>query len=226
MSGTGDASQQAMARRRVNSLLQPTLTAFGFKRKRDCYEIELAEQVVGVVCFGVGSVDPIEIFFTVGVRFIDLEELAGHLQGISGNGDGWTLGARLCDLKSATTAKRPTVRLTGTDGDIATIAQVVDDIQSDGVPFMREWADRSKLIDYMKNALDERVRANCYVTDPATTLPVALATIGRVDEGLSVVRRTASSLAEIKNRGYVYSYSKFAAAYEDFAASAGAGVKP
>ena len=217
MSGAGNARQLAMARRHVNSLLQPALTALGFKRKRDCYELELAEQVVGVVCFGVGNVDPIEIYVTVGVRFIELEGLAGHLQGLSGAGDGWTLGTRLCDLKLGTATKRPTVRLSGTDSDIATIAQVVDDIQCDGVPFMQEWADLTKLIDHMKHALDERIRGNCYVTDPATTLPVALATIGRLDEGLDVVRRTVSSLAGMKNRGYAHSYSRFAAAYEEFA---------
>jgi hypothetical protein len=216
MSDAGDAKQQAMARRHVNALLQPALTACGFRRKRDCYELELAEQVAGVVCFGVGSVDPVEVYVTVGVRFIELEELASHLQGISGTSDGWTLGTRLCDLNSATTPKRSSVRLTGTDGDSATIAQLVDDIQSYGVPFMQEWADLSKLIEYMKHALNERIRGTCYVTDPATTLPVALATIGRADEGLDVIRRMAFSLEGMKNRGYAYSYLKFAAAYEDF----------
>jgi len=217
MSGAGDAKRQGLARRHVNSLLEPALVALGFRRKRDCYELALSEQVVGVVCFGIGSVDPVEIYVTIGVRFIELEELADRLQGLSGAGDGWTVGARLCDLNSASAIRRPTVRLSGADDDRAMIASLVDDIRSYGVPFMHEWSNLSKLIDYMKHALDERVLGTGYVTDLATTLPVALATIGRVDEGLDVVRRTASSLAGLKNRGYAYSCSKFAAAYEDLA---------
>lgn len=218
MSGEDDAKRREIARRHVDSLLRPALAALGFGRRRDCYELELSAQVLAVVCFGVGSVDPVEIYVTVGVRFTQLEDLANRLQGVSGASAGWTVGGRLCDLTSTNAATRSTLRLRGTEaGDRATIAQLVDDIRVFGVPFMHGWADLSKLINYMKHALDDRMRDAGHVTDPATTLPVALATIGRADEGLDVVRRTVSSLAELKNRGYAYSYSRFAAAYEDFA---------
>jgi hypothetical protein len=213
MLGEDDARLQA-ARRRVTSLIQPTLETYGFRRKSDSFELDLSESAVGVLCLGIGAVDPIEVYVTVGVRFFEIEELASRLHGSPVPTDGWTVGARLCDLYPASGSRTSTVRLFGTDADHETVSQLLDDVRTYGVPFMREWSDLSRLIDYMKRFFENGDRQTAYVTDPATTLPVALALIGKAEDGLEIVRRTVASLADLKNRGYAYSYSRFAAAYE------------
>jgi len=220
MSNAANVKQQGRARRYVNSLLRPAISIDGFRQVGDCFELELSKQVVGVLSIGIGALDPLEIFVSVGVRFDEVESLTNRLHGVADSGGGWTIGARLCDLVDSS-VKRPTVRLDQTAADQAAVAQLVDDLRHYGIPFMHEWSSLSKLVDHIATTLAQTPQTTRYVTDPSTTLPVAMALIGREKEGLAVVRRTVASLAEIKNRGYAASYLRFAAAYEEFISGKG-----
>src|SRR5688572_20416946 len=98
MVGENNERLQQAALRRVSGLMQKALHDYGFTRQGDCLELELSQHAVGVLCLGIGAIDPVEVYATVGVRFREIETLANRLQGINRQGEGWTIGVRLGDL--------------------------------------------------------------------------------------------------------------------------------
>lgn len=95
------------------------------------------------------------------------------------------------------------------------MSEVVQDLEHYGLPFMKKWSDLSTLIHHMRRMLDGESGAERYVTDPSTTLPVALILCGQEKEARAIVRETVASLPLIKNRGYAMTYSRFAEALEN-----------
>lgn len=190
---------------------------WGFHRNAGRFETKLTDQTVGVLCMGVSAVNPIDVSFVVGVRFVEVENLAARLQGIPAHVPAWTVGIPLSDLSHAD-GVRSTIRMYGTDEDRATIDHVLEAVSAVGIPFMRQWSDFGRLIQHMEDLLGQQIPLAPRVTDPATTLPVALALTGNWQKGRAIVQETVASLPLLKNRGYAFTYAKFAEAYEKLAA--------
>lgn len=195
------------------SLMWPTLKPLGFTRNGS-FEVQINENTKGMVCIIVHAVDPIEVSFNVGVRFETVEDLTNRLHNISPKDRGWTVGVPLFDLVPETGWKRSSVRLLGNDSDGQAISKVLNDVRALALPFMREWSDLAKLIEHMRRLMVVDRTLQPWVTDPATTLPIALALTGRWKEGRAIVHETVASLPLKKNRGYALTYAKFAEAYE------------
>lgn len=217
MMRTHGRSRLGKARRHVMSLMWPSLEPLGF-RHHGTFHIPVTKHTTGLVCVGIGAVDPIEASFTIGVRFDQIDNLISRLLDMPPSGV-WTVGARLCDLVPSTGMRRSTIRIFGEEADQAALSQVVNHVKTFGIPFMRHWSDLTKLIDHMKQLLMLDAALDPWIPDPATTLPAALALTGDWKYGRAIVQETVASLPLLKNRGYALTYAKFAKAYEELAAS-------
>ena len=216
---TTGANQLEDARAAVHRLLSPRLEDLGFIRHGTAFAVELRPRILGIFGFGISAVDPIEISPTVGVCFEEIEELISRLYGIEPELGAYTIFSPLRYVGPRASARLARTRIFGDDVDMEVATRLIDDVRLHGLPFMREWSHLSKLIDYMKG-LHSRNEPGM-VPDTSARLPIALFTIGQVQEGLAIVRRTVTTLGSIRNKGYVFWYRRFAAEYERLAEAKG-----